>query len=289
MGTRGAASWVLVSAALMATVLPARAWAAPPACARVAVLDSGVDVDHPDLRPNLWRNPGEIAANGIDDDQDGYVDDVYGADLVRGHGSGIDRNGHGTHVAGIIAARGDHRRGVAGVCRRASLISVRVLGAGLRGHLAVAAAGIVYAVEHGAEVVNTSFGATHDSPELDAAVAFARARGVLIVASAGNAGTDTATHPHYPSGLPSDNIVSVGATDALGHRAPFSNYGADVDLTAPGVEIISTWPGGTYRRASGTSMAAAFVSGTAARLRARQDLSPRAVRARLVRRAVHPG
>ncbi|WP_027008326.1 S8 family serine peptidase [Conexibacter woesei] len=246
-----------------------QAWSRDTTCAKVAVLDTGVALGHRDLRPNLWRNPGEIPANGIDDDHDGYVDDVYGADVLRGSGSGADHNGHGTHVAGIIAARGDNRHGVAGVCWKAQIVSVRFLDAQATGRLGDAAAGIVYAIGKGAKVINASFAGPDPTDIMRRAVAYAQSQGALIVTSAGNAGTDDDTLPAYPASFPDQSILSVTSTDDQDHMAPTANFGAgSVDLAAPGVGIASTWPTGIYRDMSGTSQAAAFVSGAAAMLRA---------------------
>ena len=136
------------------------AWETRTSCAKVAVLDTGVDTKHKDLKENLWRNEGEKPGNGKDDDGNGYVDDDYGVDLVSGHGSGVDKNGHGTHAAGIIAARGNNDRGISGLCWKAKVISVRWMDADGRGYTSDAAEAIVYAVNQGARVINASYGST---------------------------------------------------------------------------------------------------------------------------------
>lgn len=231
----------------------------------VAVVDDGVALTHPDLSGNLWINPSEIAANGRDDDGDGYVDDVNGYDFVDGSGdpsparSGEER-WHGSHVAGTIGAAGDNRIGVSGVNWKVSLMALRAIGprGGRSDDLARA---IDYAVDHGARVVNASWGGAGNSQVIARAVARARARGVLFVAAAGN---DGSSRPSFPANLPGDNLLSVGALAPEGGLAPFSNRGALV--AAPGVGILSTTAPGRYERYDGTSMAAPHVSGLAALL-----------------------
>ena len=164
----------------------------------VAVVDTGVDLAHRDLAPNLWTNPGEIPGNGVDDDGDGIVDDVHGADFVNGDGDPSDDNGHGTHVAGIIAARGGNGVGVAGLAWRARIMAVKVLGADASGDMATVAAGVRYAVAHGARVVNLSLTGPSPGPDLAAAVEAAAAANVLVVAAAGNTRTDDDVVASYP-------------------------------------------------------------------------------------------
>ncbi|HKC59903.1 MAG TPA: S8 family serine peptidase [Myxococcales bacterium] len=231
----------------------------------VAVVDDGVALTHPDLAPNLWINPSEIAGNGRDDDGDGYVDDVNGYDFVAGRGdpsparSGEER-WHGTHVAGTIGAAGDNRIGICGVNWKVSLMALRGIGprGGRSDDLARA---IDYAVDHGARVVNASWGGGGHSQAIAKAVARARERGVLFVPAAGNEG---ASRPSFPANLGGDNVLSVGAVAPDGRLASFSNRGALV--AAPGVGILSTTAPGRYERYDGTSMAAPHVSGLAALL-----------------------
>ena len=260
-----------------------QAWNRRTTCAKVAVLDTGVDVNHPDLRPNLWRNPNEIAGNGIDDDHNGVVDDVYGADLVRDHGSGIDHNGHGTHVAGIIGARGNNKRGVAGLCWKTEIVSVRVLGDDGGGIISDVASGIVYATEVGAHVINASFTSPTPTEVVRRALDYAHDKGVLVVAAAGNDHLNIDRTPRYPAAEPQSNVISVAASTESDRLARFSNYGpTNVDLAAPGEGIVSTWPGGKYRTVSGTSMAAPFVSAAAAMLREQHFPSAARIRSALL-------
>ncbi len=146
------------------------AWNDLTGCAKVAVLDTGIQLDHPDLKSNLWKNSKE-SNNGRDDDGNGYIDDVYGVDIVTGRGSGDDHNGHGTHVAGIIGARGDNDRGISGLCWKTNLVAVRILDAEGRGYVAQQVAGIEYALRVGAKVINCSFGGPDSSPAMRDAIA----------------------------------------------------------------------------------------------------------------------
>jgi subtilisin family serine protease len=230
----------------------------------VAVVDSGIDLGHPDLRDNLWTNPGEIPANGVDDDRDGIVDDVHGADLVNGDGTPTDDNGHGTHVAGIIGARGGNGIGTAGVAWRVRLMAVKVLDARAAGAAETVADGVDYAVAHGARIVNLSLAGPGRSADLERAISAARDRGVLVVCAAGNDHRDLGLLPSYPASLPQDNVLGVAATAPGGVLAAISSFGAGVDLAAPGQEIISTAADGGYEMRTGTSMAAPMVAGAAA-------------------------
>ena len=175
----------------------------------VAVVDTGIDLTHRDLAPNLWSNPGEVPGNGIDDDGDGIVDDVHGADFVNGDGDPSDDNGHGTHVAGIVAARGNNGVGVAGLAWRARIMAVKVLGADASGDMAAVAAGVRYAVAHGARVINLSLTGPSPGPDLAAAVDAAAGANVLVVAAAGNTHTDDDVIATYPAALDAPNLIAV--------------------------------------------------------------------------------
>ncbi len=267
----------------------------------VAVIDSGIDYYHEDLTSNMWVNPGEIAGNGLDDDGNGYIDDVYGYNFVSDNGDPMDDFYHGTHCAGTIAAEGNNGIGITGVSWNARLMAVKVLDDNGAGYISDIAAGIIYAANMGAKVSNNSYGSFMKNEELyGKAVYFpiidafqaANEAGMVAVTSAGNsrANLDDVSYvdgelsTSYPAGINLSNIISVAATDADDQLAPFSNYGfADVDMGAPGVGIYSTMPGNKYGLLSGTSMAAPHVTGAAALLLAQHpELEPYEVRAILM-------
>jgi subtilisin family serine protease len=245
----------------------ARAWdlSTGGASVIVAVIDSGIDLDHPDLQPNLWTNPDEIPGNLVDDDGNGLVDDVHGWDFVNEDDDPRDDVGHGTHVAGIVAAAGNNGLGITGVAWRARLMPLKFLDAGGFGTVADAVQAIDYAVSKGARILNASWGGGDDSSALLEAIRDAGAHEALFVAAAGNDGADSDRAPFFPAGYAAPNIIAVAASDRQDRLAPFSNFGGTtVDLAAPGVQILSTLPGGRYGLMSGTSMATPHVSGVAA-------------------------
>jgi hypothetical protein len=234
----------------------------------VAVVDTGVAYDHPDLAPNAWSNEADHA-DGVDEDGDGFPDDIHGADFFHNDSDPSDDDGHGTHVAGIIGAQGDNSIGVTGVSWDVNLMALKFLDSSGEGDTADAAAAIDYAVDHGARVINASWTGSRFSQALYDAIARAGARGALVVAAAGNDGTDSDAAPQYPAAFDLPNVISVAASDRHDRLLDFSNYGRrSVDLAAPGEEIESTvpyaWDRSGYAAMSGTSMAAPFVSGAAA-------------------------
>lgn len=232
----------------------------------VAVIDSGVDITHPDLVNNIWHNPGEQCGNGIDDDANGYIDDCTGWDFANGTSVVTDYVGHGTHVAGIIAAEADNGVGVAGLAYEAEIMPLKMGDAAPA--LSAGIEAIAYAIDNGARVINASWGISDPAAAgfLETAIAAAADAGVLVVTAAGNQPVDIDTTPTYPGSLALDNIITVGASTAMDTPAPWSSYGStSVDVYAPGEYIISTVPGG-YDIYSGTSMAAPMVSAAAALL-----------------------
>jgi subtilisin family serine protease len=233
----------------------------------VAVIDTGVDLTHPDLARNLWRNADEIPGNGRDDDANGYVDDARGYDFANNDPTPSDDHGHGTHVAGIIGAVGNNGVGVSGVAWTTTLMPLKFMDAAGNGYTSDAVRAIDYAVANGAKVINNSWGTDHSDPFLADAIGRARAAGVVVVSSAGNDGRNVDTTPQYPAGYARqfDNAVAVAATDSAGRLATYSNFGTQsVMLAAPGSGVLSTTTGGGYGTKSGTSMATPFVSGAVA-------------------------
>jgi len=236
--------------------------------ATVAIVDSGARVQHPDLAPNIWTNFDEVPGNGVDDDRNGYVDDVHGVDLssTRPGQDLSDGYGHGTHVAGIVAAAANNA-GVVGVAPQAKLMIVKVLKGDGSGTTGGVAEGIRYAAANGARVINLSLVGDVNDPRVAEAVRAAGAANALVVASAGNDGRDIDRRPAYPAALPEPNLLAVASTDPNQGRgiSDFSNYGRlAVQVAAPGAQILSSANDGGWKLMSGTSMAAPMVAGVAA-------------------------
>lgn len=268
----------------------------------VAVIDTGVDYTHEDLLPNLWRNSKEIAGNNIDDDNNGYVDDVIGWDFSSNDNLPYDLSfdstqvmfegknpGHGTHCAGNVAARGDNGVGIAGVAPNVKIMSLRFISGDGSGTTAGAVKSIRYAVDNGAKVLSNSWGAEGEDPSEPAenkalrdAIVYAQEKGVLFVAAAGNGrqgigfNNDNDKAPAIPASYDFENIISVAALDSNNQLGRFSNWGfKTVDIGAPGVNVYSTMVGNRYSNYvtnssifnvtwDGTSMATPHVAGAAA-------------------------
>jgi subtilisin family serine protease len=270
----------------------------------VAAADTGIDLGHPDLAANLWTNSGETGAdaqghdkrtNGVDDDGNGYVDDVHGWDWVQDDNHPSDAGGHGTHVAGTIGAVGDNNLGLTGVCWRVSLATLRILEPDGTGTLSAAVRALEYAADMGFPIVNNSWGVGIDPPELREAIRYGQERGVLFACAAGNSGANLSRFPEYPACYASDfySVINVAASTAEGNLLHESNYGARyVQIAAPGWHIPSTYPrskgnGTGYHASSGTSMAAPHLSGGAALIKAAApSLTAAEIKERLLRLAV---
>lgn len=261
----------------------------------VAVIDTGLDYFHPDMpRENVWRNSKEVP-NRKDDDGNGYVDDLIGWNFVDNDNNPWDWVGHGTHVSGVIAAARGNGEGIAGVHPNAIIMPLKAMNLGGRGYSTRIAEAVYYAVQHGADIINLSMAVNARSRREEAAIDYAVAQGVLVVAAAGNEGQDVSAYGPASFG----SVLTVAATDHNNERAPFSNFGQAVDISAPGEDILSLRAARTdfvrvmgspgygwgdnyvgenanYYRASGTSFAAPFVSGAAALLlSANPQLTPR--------------
>ncbi len=262
----------------------------------IAIIDTGVVHTHEDLAANIWHNPGEIPDNGIDDDENGYVDDTIGWDFVDSFGGAadedfetpdnnpMDRHGHGTHVAGIAGAVTNNGLGIAGVAWNCKIMPVRAVyktpsGGGVM-ESADASLAIVYAAENGARVINLSWGDYQKSELIEDAITFATNKGALVCAAAGN---ENSSGLIYPAASENAAVLAVGATDSHDNKALFSNYGNWVDVSAPGVNIYSTHLIDSYRQMSGTSMAVPHVTGVAALVFSYSpDISPLEVKTRIM-------
>ncbi len=240
----------------------------------VADIDSGINYNHPDLKANVWKNPGEIPGNGIDDDHNGYIDDVYGIDTVNGDSDPMDDEGHGTYTAGIIAAVGDNNIGVAGVTWKCKIMAIKALDSEGIGTDADIIEAINYIIDmkknHSIDIVaiNASFGGYGNDSILKDAINAAGNAGIVFISAAGNESNDNDINPSYPASYNLPNIISVAASNSSDAIAAFSNYGkSSVELMAPGVNILSTYydsSGDQYAFADGTSAASPFVAGAIA-------------------------
>lgn len=240
----------------------------------VAVLDTGVDFTHVDLRENMWIRPKNVPA--YSDDELGEFNDINGYNGTDNVKDPMDDNGHGTHCAGIIGAEGDNGEGIAGINWRVKIMPLKFLGRGGFGSVNDAIEAINYAIDRKANGVNVriisaSWGSTQKSKALEDTIRAAGEAGILFVAAAGNDGSNNDKRAHYPSNYDLPNVISVAALDRNDQLAGFSNFGVkSVHIAAPGKDILSTWLGDNYREASGTSMATPYVSGVAALMIAKE-------------------
>ncbi|HTE16885.1 MAG TPA: S8 family peptidase, partial [Armatimonadota bacterium] len=243
----------------------------------ITVIDTGIDYTHPDLKDNMWVNPGEIPGNGLDDDANGYVDDVHGINAITGSGNPMDDNDHGSHCSGTIAGRGNNGVGVAGVNWSAKLMGCKFLDASGGGTLADAIECLDYVhmmktrANNPVDIIATSNswgGGGFTQAMLDGIIQH-RNDGILFIAAAGNAAANNDTTAAYPNSYFVSNVISVGAHDRSNNMASFSSYGRrNVHITAPGVAVLSTTKGNTYQSFDGTSMATPHVSGLVGLLKA---------------------
>lgn len=236
----------------------------------VAVIDTGLDTTHSVITGTqaLWTNPGEIPANQIDDDNNGYVDDVHGWNFVDNSGTIYDDDSHGTHVTGIILSLDQNIYTTPLVESKIQIMPLKFLNGSGVGSTSDAVAAVYYAANNGASILNNSWGGTDYSASLNDAIAYAYNKGALFVAAAGNNAADNDSTPMYPANYDVPNVMSVAATTDYDYLASFSDFGSStVHLGSPGVYILSTVPGNGFATMSGTSMATPFVSGTAAQMK----------------------
>lgn len=243
---------------------------------KVAVIDTGIDYRHPDLKDNMWVNEAELnGEEGVDDDENGYVDDVYGYDFANQDGDPRDGHGHGTHCAGTIGAVHDNSEGVAGVMGQVSLVAIKFLGNDGSGTTEGAIEAIDYATKLDVDVMSNSWGGGEFDQLLHDAIVAAKEKGILFVAAAGNDNADNDRREHYPSNYDVENVVAVAAHNAQDILASFSNWGRkSVHVAAPGRNILSTVVDGGYAVYSGTSMATPHVSGALGLLVAHEGRLP---------------
>ena len=233
----------------------------------IALIDSGIDVTHPDLIGRLWQND-DMLGNGVDDDQNGKIDDVNGWNFVAESNNVAATNDHGTQVAGVAGAAGNNSLGVAGLCWQCPLMPVVAMQANGVANYSTIANAVAYAAANGAAVINLSLGGYADSSLLRETIQEAATTAVIVAA----VGNDDGATPFYPAAYP--DVIAVAATDATDQKTIFSNYGPWVDIAAPGAEILTTTPG-DYASPSGTSVAAPFVTGVAGLLKSlHPDWSP---------------
>lgn len=275
--------WAVKRAGLSADILKALKDSKDPATVTIAVIDTGIDWTHPDLDAGaLWENTGEIPSNGIDDDENGYVDDRIGWDFIEQSNKPWDHDGHGTFVAGVIAAANDNGFGIAGMNPNARIMVLKALDTFGQGYASMVSEAVTYAADNGAQIINMSLGSRKISRLEGIAIQYARSKGVLVIVAAGNDAVDVAGFG--PAGL--EGVITVSATDLEDRRAGFSNWGEEIDIAAPGVDVLSLRARNTdllsyirgvdydigaavvgepraFFRASGTSFAAPIVTGAA--------------------------
>lgn len=260
---------------------------------KIAVIDTGVDYNHPDLKSQMWVNDAEKNGKpGVDDDGNGFIDDIYGYDFANNDGDPMDDNEHGTHCAGVIGAA-HNGVGVAGVMVDVQIVALKFLKGSGSGESADAIKAIDYAIKAGVKVMSNSWGGgpDEDSKLLEEAIGRAKDNGIVFVAAAGNESTDNDKKHNYPSDYPTENIIAVGSHDLSGGKSYFSNYGkTTIDVFAPGSGILSTVPGGKYVKLSGTSMATPFVAGVVGLLMAQYpQMTYQEIKDRLINTSIKNG
>lgn len=251
---------------------------------KIAVIDTGVDYNHPDLKAQMDVNLAELNGKpGVDDDGNGYVDDIYGYDFANKDGDPADGHGHGTHCAGVIGAS-HNNVGIAGVMANVKIVGIKFLSDKGSGETIDAISAIDYAIKRGVQVMSNSWGGGDKEQSLLDAITAAEQAGITFVAAAGNESNNNDSTPSYPANYDVSNVISVGSYTSAGARSSFSNYGLKtVHVTAPGSNILSTYKG-SYANLSGTSMATPHVSGVVGLLLSQEPgLTPAQIKERLIR------
>ena len=254
---------------------------------KIAVIDTGVDYKHEDLKENIMINKSELnGQEGVDDDGNGYVDDIHGYDFANNDNDPMDGHGHGTHCAGVIGAT-HNDIGIRGVMSKVEILPIQFLTASGKGTLEGAIKAIDYAISRGVNIMSNSWGGGEPSKALIEAIARAEKAGILFVAAAGNSNNDNDIKPTAPANTQIDNVISVGAMNGKAKRANFSNYGKKtVHVFAPGVNIYSTVQNNKYKKMSGTSMACPFIAGVAGLILANEpNLTYKEVKSRIMTHA----
>lgn len=250
----------------------------------VAVIDTGVDYTHSDLKNQMWVNEAELnGKDGVDDDGNGYIDDIHGYDFANKDGDPKDDNNHGTHCAGVIGAA-HNGRGVVGINANIKIMALKFLTGSGGGNTSDALSSVMYAVDNGATVLSNSWGGGGSSQAMAEAIEYAKSNGVIFVAAAGNEYNNNDAKPTYPAGYRISNVISVAASTPADTKASFSNFGATtVHIAAPGTNIMSSITGNSYASYDGTSMACPLVAGALALLASYEDLSVSEAKERLMK------
>lgn len=255
---------------------------------KIAVIDTGVDYTHPDLKNNIMVNVAELnGKSGVDDDGNGYVDDIYGYDFAGKDGDPNDGHGHGTHCAGNIGAA-HNGTGIAGVMANVKILPIKFLSDEGSGETIDAIASIDYAIKRGVQIMSNSWGGGGREQSLEDAIKAAEAAGITFVAAAGNDSADNDKRDSFPANYDVSNVISVGSFTAAGSKSNFSNYGIkSVHVFAPGSNILSTYKRGGYTSLSGTSMATPHVAGVVGLLLSKEpNLTPAQIKERLISTSV---
>ncbi len=251
---------------------------------KIAVIDTGIDYKHPDLKSNMWVNQVEFKGEAdVDDDGNGFVDDIYGYNFDKNIGDPMDDNGHGSHCAGVIGAA-HNTIGIAGMMSEVQLVALKFLNRGGSGETSAAIQAIDYAIKLGVDVMSNSWGGDEHSVAMEDAIKAANQAGIVFVVASGNESANNDISATYPTNYNVDNLISVCAFKGDGELATFSNMGVTkVHVCAPGNKILSTFKSGGYKTLSGTSMACPYVAGAVGLLLSNEKLLPKQVKERIIR------